>query len=101
MRIAGIEGNAVASMKPATGKKSGTVEGPGTDFGELLTDYVQHVDSLQDRANASAKKLAMGQIQNPHDLAMVLNEAELSFKLMTQIRNKMVGAYQEIMRMKV
>ena len=101
MRISGIEGDAIASLKPAAGKKAGGAGGAGTGFGELLTDYVKHVDSLQQKADASAKKLAMGEIQNPHDLATVLNEAELSFQLMTQVRNKMVRAYREVMRMKV
>ena len=101
MRISGIEGSAISSIKPAAGKKAGAAAKKSGGFGELLADYVQHVDSLQQKADAAAGKLATGRIQNPHDLAITLNEAELSFKLMTRIRDKMVRSYREIMRMKV
>ena len=101
MRISGIDGNAVASLKQAARAKTGPAAGADMGFADMLTDYVQHVDSLQQRADAGAKKLAVGQLQNPHDLAMALNEAELSFRLMTQVRNKMVRAYREVMQMKV
>lgn len=101
MRISGIDGSAVSSVKPAAGTNAGAAAKKSGGFGDLLTDYVQHVDSLQQKADAAAGKLAAGKIQNPHDLAMTLNEAEMSFKLMTQIRNKMVRSYREIMRMKV
>lgn len=98
MKISGVEGAVTAPLKVQGGKKT---RGAGGGFADLLSDYVQHVDSLQQTADAGAKKLALGRIQNPHDLAMMLNEAEMSFRLMTQVRNKMVRAYREVMQMKV
>ena len=101
MKISGIEGAVSAPSRLHGGTKTEQSPGAGQGFADLLSDYVEHVDSLQQAADAGAKSLALGKVQHPHDLAMMLNEAEMSFRLMTQVRNKMVRAYREVMQMKV
>ena len=73
----------------------------GGDFQATLESYLSEVDSLQDKADEALQEVAAGNTDNLHQLVIAVNEAELSFRLMTEARNKLIGAYKEIMRMRV
>jgi flagellar hook-basal body complex protein FliE len=81
-----------ASAPAETGKAS---------FGEVLKDSLKQVNSLQQEADASIQSLATGGAASLHDTMLAIQKAELSFKLMMQVRNKIVEAYQEVIRMQV
>lgn len=70
-------------------------------FGELVTDYLEEVNRLQKEADKSVFDLATGRTESLQDVVVAVNEADLSFRLMMQIRNKLLDAYREIMRMQV
>lgn len=75
---------------------------PGTSsFKDQLQKAIQDVDQVQKEADQAAKTLAVGQTENIHETMIALEKAELSFKMMMQIRNKIVKAYEEVMRMQV
>jgi flagellar hook-basal body complex protein FliE len=82
----------VGAQKPAVGDDS---------FGEVLERFVMEVDTLQHRAEDSRVKLASGEITDVHQVMQAVEEASLSMELMLEIRNKIVEAYQEVMRMQV
>ena len=69
----------------------------GVGFGELLRKSVQQVNDLQLNAENLDKQLAMGTLENVHD-ANRGGKAALAVELTAQIRNKVLEAYQEIMR---
>jgi flagellar hook-basal body complex protein FliE len=73
--------------------------GPG--FGELLTNAVASVNNMQLEAAGLEDAVAKGEQVNIHQAVIAGEKAELSFKLLTQVRNKLVDAYEEIMRMQV
>lgn len=72
------------------------------DFGKLLAESIDKVNEAQQHAGNLATSFEAG---NPNvDLAQVvvaLQKASLSFEAMTQVRNKLVSAYQEVMNMQV
>jgi len=70
-------------------------------FGELLQDSLAQVSTLQQEADAAIQSLATGSSTSLHDTILAVQKAELSFKLMMQVRNKIVEAYQEVLRMQV
>ena len=70
-------------------------------FGSVLERFVGEVDSLQHQAEDARVKLATGEITDVHQVMMAVEEANLSMELMLEIRNKIVEAYQEVMRMPV
>ena len=72
-----------------------------TSFGEVLKDSLKQVNSLQQEADATIQSLATGGAASLHDTMLAIQKAELSFKLMMQVRNKIVEAYQEVLRMQV
>ena len=73
----------------------------GSSFKEMCSDYLEEVSSLQKEAGDMAGKVATGEVDNLHGIVIALNEADVSFRLMMQVRNKLVSAYEEIMRMQV
>jgi len=75
--------------------------GQGASFGEMLKDSLAQVDQLQHEADHAIRDLASGGTTTLHDTMLALEKAELSFRLMMQVRNKIVEAYQEVLRMQV
>ena len=73
---------------------------PGA-FQSILNESVQAVEQERSTANASADRFLSGEGEELHHVAMAAQRAELSFELFMQVRNKVVSAYQEVMRMQV
>ena len=68
-------------------------------FRDLLSGLVQQVDSLQKEADASIQGLATGETTDIHDVTVKMEEAGIAFELMMEIRNKLIEAYQQIVKM--
>ena len=70
-------------------------------FSKTLTEAVDGIQSGQADADLSLAKLAAGESVDIHDVMISMQKSNLSFQLLLQARNKMVEAYQEIMRLQV
>lgn len=70
-------------------------------FGTLFMKEVTAVNDQLVNANLEIQKLAAGSSQNLHEVMIHMEEARLSFQLLAQVRNRIMEAYQEIMRMQV
>ena len=71
------------------------------DFAGLLKEGVERLDSLQSDAADQARRLMAGEPIELHRVVLAAEEASLAFDLALNVRNKVVEAYQEIMRMQV
>jgi flagellar hook-basal body complex protein FliE len=71
------------------------------DFGQVLSDAMQRVNHAQLESNEQIQQMLSGDIQDVHSAMIAVQKADLSFQMMMQVRNKLVDAYQEIMRMQV
>ena len=74
--------------------------GGGVDFGSTLNRLVSAVESSNAQANQATIGMVDGSV-DVHDAMIALQRADMTFQLTMQIRNKLVGAYQEMMRMPV
>ncbi len=83
-------GAALPSSTPASGT---------TSFSDLLKDLTQDVNRYQHQAQDMVEGLATGEVENVHDVVNALDKAELSFRMMVEVRNRLVEAYREISRM--
>ena len=72
----------------------------GPSFADALGEALQSVDDRQVDADREAARLAMGN-GNLHETALALEKADIAMRLATKVRNKLVDAYQEIMRMSI
>jgi flagellar hook-basal body complex protein FliE len=70
-------------------------------FSELLSTSLMEVNKLQEDANSAIQNLAAGRTKNIHETLIKVEEAEIAFKAMNQIRSKVITAYQDIMKMQV
>ena len=72
-----------------------------TSFGQFFASAVGQTNALQLKSDEMVKQLATGQPVELHDVMIAMEKAGLAFQLTTQVRNKMVEAYQEVMRMQI
>ncbi len=73
----------------------------GSEFQSVFSDAVNKVESFQNNAQQSVDRFLNGEGEEIHKVALAAQQADLSFQLFLQVRNKVVFAYQEIMRMQV
>lgn len=79
-----------------------STEAPSTEsFQKLLSDAVGTLSRLQGEADASAARLAAGEPVELHEVLLATERASIAFQLAVQVRNKVVEAYQEVMRMQL
>lgn len=72
-----------------------------TDFGDALANSFRQVNQDQADANASIVDLLSGKQQDINSVVASMAKADMSFKLLVGVRNKLVEAYKETMRMQV
>jgi flagellar hook-basal body complex protein FliE len=70
-------------------------------FQDVLSSAIQKVEAAGQNASTSVARFLSGEGEELHTTILAATEAELSFNLFLQARNKVVSAYQEIMRMQV
>ncbi|MCK4966087.1 flagellar hook-basal body complex protein FliE [bacterium] len=70
-------------------------------FEDTMKKFINDVDSAQKYAGESVEKLMTGEIKDIHDVMIAVQKAGTSFELMMEMRNKMIEAYREVMRMQV
>ncbi|HDH56979.1 MAG TPA: flagellar hook-basal body complex protein FliE [Bacteroidetes bacterium] len=78
-----------------------TTKGEGPSFSETLEKFVQDVNALQKDADEATQRLISGEAKNIHEVMLAMEEANTSFQLMMEMRNKILEAYREVMRMQV
>ena len=93
-------------LMPVTGKitETGSSESPqqpDKPFGEFLKDALNNVNSLQSESRQASMNLAAGKIQDIAEVTIAAEKASIALQLTMQVRNKVVDAYQEVMRMQV
>ncbi len=86
-----------SNKEPQTGQK----KIKGDSFDEILKKSLDEVNRLQNKADKSIEAIASGKMENIQDAVMAIEKADVSLKLLTEIRNKAIEAYKEIMRMQV
>ena len=72
-----------------------------SSFGELVTDGIDRLDAVQDRADKLAVQAATGDLDNIHDYTLAAGEASITTQLTVAVRNKALEAFNEIMRMPI
>lgn len=73
----------------------------GEDFGKILSGSIEAVNKLQQEADSSVAKIAEGKSDDIVGTVLALEKADQSLKLMTEVRNKIIEAYNQVMRMQV
>jgi flagellar hook-basal body complex protein FliE len=88
--------NAVGTFKP-----NADVNATGDSFADTLKNAVGKVNELQHQADFKMQQLATGETTDIADVKISAEKADIALRLMTSVRNKMIDAYHEIMKMQV
>lgn len=81
-----------------------SVDGSSSDvksFADTLKDAVNSVNEISKEADVQMQKLATGETKNIPEVMIAAEKAGVAFKLLSQVRNKIIDAYQEVMKMQV
>jgi flagellar hook-basal body complex protein FliE len=89
-----------APTLPSAIRPAGQPGGAG-GFQDVLSSAIQNVESIGQNASSSVERFLSGEGEELHTTILATQQAELSFDLFLQARNKVVSAYQEIMRMQM
>ena len=73
----------------------------GESFKDILVDSIGKVNALQSEADMAIEKLVSGETGNIHGTLLAVQRAELSMRMLVEVRNKVISAYHEIMRLQV
>lgn len=83
-------------------KKSGqSAEAPQTDFAQELKNALGNVNQMQVDGEKAMSDIATGAVKDLHQAAIAIDKAEISMKLMLEVRNKALSAYKEITRTQI
>lgn len=86
-----LESTAASPGKDANGK----------NFADVLGDLVKEADQLQKDSASKVAGFSEGKVDDIHDVMIAMTKADVSFRMMLEVRNKLVEAYQEVMRIQV
>jgi flagellar hook-basal body complex protein FliE len=81
------------STSPAGGGTAG-----GAAFSSILQQSIQNVSHLQTDADTSINQFLSGENDDPHTMMLSVQRSSLAFDMFVQVRNKVVQAYQEVMK---
>jgi flagellar hook-basal body complex protein FliE len=73
----------------------------GSDFSNILQGAIDQVEGASNNANQSVQQFLSGDGEDLHSTVLSVQRASLEFDMLMQVRNKVVSAYQEVMRMQM
>jgi flagellar hook-basal body complex protein FliE len=76
-------------------------ESDGPSFSDTLSESLDKVNTMQKQADVAIQDFVAGDTRNIHETMIAVGKADLAFRLTMQVRNKIVEAYQEVMRTQV
>ena len=91
----------IPGAAPVGTPKVGGGAPPEKGFGDFLTESLQKVNDLQKDADVAASHMAEGGETGIQEAMIAIEKADVAFKLMMEVRQKILDAYQEITRMQV
>lgn len=103
MNINAVNSSAqISSLDSSSGISAGKfAAGSGDGFGSMIKSAIESLDGTQKSAEAEISRAVTGESTDLHRTIIELQSADLKFQFGLQVRNKLIGAYEEIMRMQV
>ena len=90
----------VSEVKNTQEIKKTTQDG-GEGFLSVLKDTINELNTEQEKADIASASIATGTVKDLHQAAIAIDKAEISMKMMLEVRNKALSAYKDILRTQV
>ena len=97
--ISGI--NNISQPLPLQQTDTSSISVAKRDFSEILKTTVDQVVDSQNKGDLAISQLNSGEAQNLHDVMIAVEQADLSLRMLVQLRNKALEAYNEILKMNI
>lgn len=85
----------------AFGKEDGTSRAGAGQFKQFLVDSLEHLNQLQADSEAAQEALVTHQTDDVSQVMSAVEKADIAFNTMMAVRNKLIEAYQEVLRMQI
>jgi len=86
---------------PSVSEKTETPRGTGLSFEELLTNSMKKVNDMQRDSNTMVNRMATGDVDDISEVVLASQRAGIALRMIMEVRNKLVDAYQQLGRMSV
>lgn len=95
--------NGITSLPPSLITPQGTSDVGRTKsgFGEILSSTIESTNNAQLAGDMAVERLMTGEAKHLHEVMIAVEEADVSLRMLVQMRNKALTAYEEIMRMQI
>ncbi len=90
-----------SSEAPKTSQKAQGAESLGLSFEDLLKESMIQVNSLEQHSDTMMKRMATGDVDDISEVVLSVQRAEIALRLLSEVRNKLLDAYQQLARMPV
>ena len=101
MALNPVTPNSLITHAGQAAAKSESANGGELPFADMVRDLIQDTSQQQGLVDQGVKQLVSGEADSIHDVVLAASRADLAFRLVVEIRNKLISSYQEIMRMQV
>jgi flagellar hook-basal body complex protein FliE len=88
----------LSNIQPLNKKQATPIQ---PDFGKFLNDAINKVNQSQVESNKMTEALIKGDVDNLHQVMITAEKASITLQTAVEVRNKVIEAYQEVMRMQV
>ena len=100
MNISPIQPSSIQPIGPIEIGGAAPASG-GSEFSNILQGAIDQVEGASNNANQSVQNFLSGDGEDLHSTVLAVQRANLEFDMLMQVRNKVVSAYQEVMRMQM
>ncbi len=101
MSVGAIRGPGWPDPSRMYGAVAGSAPPQTPGFAAALRAALGQADALQANRDEAVREMVAGRVDEAHDVMVAAEEAQLAFELMLEVRNRLLEAYQEIMRLQV
>jgi flagellar hook-basal body complex protein FliE len=101
--VTSLSGNAAINgpAGPSSAPRTSTQRQGEIPFADLVKGLIQDTSQQQFATEESVRKMVSGETDSIHDVVLTASRADLAFRLVMEIRNRLISSYQEVMRMQV
>lgn len=89
------------TLMPPQARETNAISKSAAGFGDMLTSMMGKVNEAQITGDEAVTKLQSGEARHLHEVMIAVEEADVSLRMLVQMRNKALTAYEEIMRMQI
>lgn len=96
-----IEMTGIGASMPLRPADTSAVSTAKDGFADIMKSTIEQVNQAQNTGELAIQQLNTGNAESLHEVMIAVEEADISLKMLVQMRNKALQAYEEVMRMQI